>query len=92
LKPEQWGSLLVQENNQEGKACDKRRIIIIIIISTRKKVCIKRQQPVLSGATGIVMKSVRKNLEAITGETFDKFTTEDSYTWNITHNTESTAV
>jgi hypothetical protein len=32
LKPEQWGSLLVQENNQEGKACDKRRIIIIIII------------------------------------------------------------
>jgi hypothetical protein len=32
LKPERWGSLLVQENNQEGKACDKRRIIIIIII------------------------------------------------------------
>jgi hypothetical protein len=32
LKPEQWGSLLVQENNQGEKACDKRRIIIIIII------------------------------------------------------------
>ena len=25
LKPERWGSLLVQENYQEGKACDKRR-------------------------------------------------------------------
>jgi hypothetical protein len=33
LKPERWGSLLVQENNQEGKACDKRRIIIIIIMA-----------------------------------------------------------
>jgi hypothetical protein len=31
LKPEQWGSLLVEENNQEEKACDKRRITIIII-------------------------------------------------------------
>jgi len=27
-----------------------------------------------------------------TGKTFDIFTTKDSYTWNITHNTESTAV
>jgi hypothetical protein len=27
-----------------------------------------------------------------TRKTFDKFTTKDSYTWNITHNTESTAV
>ena len=26
-----------------------------------------------------------------TGKTFDRFTTKDSYTWNITHNTESTA-
>jgi len=51
LKPERWGSPLVQEKCREEKACDKRhpyRIIIIIII--------------------------------------------DSYTWNITHNTESTAV
>jgi hypothetical protein len=35
LKPERWGSLLVQEKYQEEKACDKRhpyRIIIIIII------------------------------------------------------------
>jgi hypothetical protein len=27
-----------------------------------------------------------------TRKKFDRFTTEDSYTWNITHNTESTAV
>ena len=27
-----------------------------------------------------------------TRRTFDRFTTKDSYTWNITHNTESTAV
>jgi hypothetical protein len=27
-----------------------------------------------------------------TRETFDRFTTKGSYTWNITHNTESTAV
>jgi hypothetical protein len=25
-------------------------------------------------------------------KTLDRFTTKDSYTWNITHNTESTAV
>jgi len=37
LKPEQWGSPLVQEKYQEEKARDKRhpyRIIIIIIIIT----------------------------------------------------------
>jgi hypothetical protein len=27
-----------------------------------------------------------------TRKTFDSFTAKDSYTWNITHNTESTAV
>ena len=48
--------------------------------------------PVIIGATGIVTRSLRKNLEAATGKTFDRFTTKDSYTWNITHNTESTAV
>jgi hypothetical protein len=37
LKPERWGSLLVQEKYQEEKACDKRhpyRIIIIITTTT----------------------------------------------------------
>ena len=34
------------------------------------------------------------NLEfgSCTRKTFDRFTTKDSYTWNITHNTESTAM
>jgi hypothetical protein len=36
LKPERWGSLLVQEKYREEQACDKRHpystIIIIIII------------------------------------------------------------
>jgi len=38
LKPERWGSLVVQEKYQEEKACDKRhpyRIIIILIDITR---------------------------------------------------------
>ena len=42
---------------------------------------------VIIGATGIVTRSLKKNLE-----TLDRFTTKDSYTWNITHNTESTAM
>jgi ribosomal protein L1 len=44
--------------------------------------------PIVIGATGIVTRSLKKNLEAV----LDRFTTKDSYTWNITHNTESTAV
>jgi len=48
--------------------------------------------PVIIGATGIVTKSLRINLEAVPEKTLDRFTTKDSYTWNITHNTESTAV
>ena len=39
LKPERWGSPLVQEKYQEERACDKRHpyriIIIIIMIITR---------------------------------------------------------
>ena len=37
-------------------------------------------------------KDSNRNLEAVPGKTLDRFTTKDSYTWNITHNTESTAV
>jgi len=49
LKPERWGSLLVQEKYQEEKACDKRHpyrittttiiIIIIIIMSSCSPYC-----------------------------------------------------
>ena len=48
--------------------------------------------PVIIGATGMVTRSLRENLEAVPGETFDRFTTKDSYTRNSTHNTESAAV
>jgi cobalamin biosynthesis protein CobT len=35
---------------------------------------------------------LKENFGSCTRITFDRFTTKDSYTWNITHNTESTAV
>ena len=48
--------------------------------------------PVKTGATGIVTGSLRKNLEAVLGKKLNRYITKDSYTWNITRNTESTAV
>jgi hypothetical protein len=35
---------------------------------------------------------LKENFARYTRKTFDRFATKDSYTWNITHNTESTAV
>jgi len=35
---------------------------------------------------------LKEKFGSCTGKTFDRFTTNDSCTWNITHNTESTAV
>jgi hypothetical protein len=48
--------------------------------------------PIVIGATGIVTRSLKKNLEAVPGKKLDRFTTTDSYTWNITYNMESSAV
>ena len=48
--------------------------------------------PVITGATGIVTRRVKEKFGNYTRKTLDRFTTKDSYTWNITHNTESTAV
>ena len=46
-------------------------------------------KPVIIGATGIVTRSLRKNLEAVPR----KYSIGSlQKTWNITHNTESTAV
>ena len=58
MKPERWGSLLVQENYQEEQACDKRHnnIIIIIIIMIIKR-----------GATRTISKSFRKYVSNIPG-------------------------
>jgi hypothetical protein len=47
--------------------------------------------PVRNGATGIVTKGF-KNFGSHTRKTFNTCTTKDSYTRNITHNIESTAV
>ena len=35
---------------------------------------------------------LREKFGNCNGKIFDRFTTKDSYTWNSTHNTESTAV
>jgi hypothetical protein len=35
---------------------------------------------------------LKEKFGSCTKKTFKSFTTKDSYTWNITHNTESTAV
>ena len=66
-----------------------------------KSLCIEIQRmwnlkcaitPVIIGATGIVMRSLKKNLEAVPGKHSIDSLQKDSYTWNIRHNTESTAV
>ena len=67
-------------------------MIIIIIIIQRMWNLKCTFIPVITGATGIVTRSLRKKFGNCTRKTFDRFTTKDSYTWNITHNTESTAV
>jgi hypothetical protein len=50
--------------------------------------------PVIIGATGIVTRRLRKNLEAVPGKhsVHSLQKTAIRSTWNITHNTESTAV
>ena len=66
-----------------------------------KSLCIEIQRmwnlkcriiPVITGTTGMVTRSLRKKFGSCTRKTFDRFTTKDSYTWNITQNTESTAL
>ena len=36
--------------------------------------------------------TLKEKFGSCTRKTFDRFTTKDGYTWNITRNTESTAV
>ena len=36
--------------------------------------------------------NLQEKIGICTRKTFDRFTTKDNYTWNITHNMESTAV
>jgi len=54
LKPERWGSPLVQEKYQEEKSCDKRhpyRIIIIAFVERENK-CV----PVITGPSESISK------------------------------------
>jgi hypothetical protein len=46
----------------------------------------------INGDTGIVKKSFKNMFGSHKRKTFNRFTTKDSYTWNVTHNTESAAV
>jgi hypothetical protein len=39
-----------------------------------------------------INEKLKEKFGSRTRKTFDRFTTKDSCTWNITHNTESTAV
>ena len=53
-------------------------------------------EPEMYGCTGINWSHWNSNEKlkegSCTRKTFDRFTTKDSYTWNITHSTETTAV
>jgi hypothetical protein len=40
----------------------------------------------------VIINELNEKFGSCTRKTFDRFTTIDSYAWNITHNTESTAV
>ena len=46
----------------------------------------------ITGDTGIGKKSFKNIFGSHTRKTFNRFTTKESSTWNITHNTESAAV
>jgi len=68
LKPERWGSPLVQEKYQEEKACDKRHpdliiiIIIIIITTTTSKQKAAQVIPIVISPTGVIPKSLSQSL------------------------------
>jgi hypothetical protein len=48
--------------------------------------------PIVIRTIRIVTRGLKKNLEAISEKKFDRFTTKERCTWNITHNTGSIAV
>jgi hypothetical protein len=47
--------------------------------------------PAVTGATGMVTTGLKETFRSHTGETFNRVATEGSCTWDIRHNTESTA-
>jgi len=89
LKPEQWGSPLVQEKYQEEKACDKRhpyRIIIIrtipyykadIIISDNEKGTCQFIDVAISGDRNMIKTEAQKILK------YKDLTKEIQRMWNV---------
>jgi hypothetical protein len=65
--------------------------IIIIFINIRIRETGIRSFQKLETMSEIFMQKKNNNKSCIR-KTFDRFATKDSYTWNITHSTESTAV
>ena len=65
-------------------------IIIIIIIIIRNLKC--TIVPVIIGATGIVTRSLRKNLETVPGKHSIDSLQKTDILRNFTHNTKNTAV
>ena len=81
---------MVQEKYQEEKACDKRhpyRIIIVVII-----IIISKGDTSNNCSHWNSNEKLKEKFGSCTRKTFGRFTTKDSYTRNITHNMESTAV
>ena len=64
-----------------GQTVDHERFLIIIIINTSN-----------NWSRWNSNEKPKEKFGSCTRKTFDRFITKDSYTWNITHNTESTAV
>jgi len=77
LKPERWGSPLVQEKYQEEKVCDRRHtysIIIIIIIIKGPCVLI---DVAISGERNVIKKEAEKILK------YKDLTIEIQRMWNV---------
>jgi hypothetical protein len=84
---------ILADRNVVQKEAEKKLKYESLCIEIQRMWNLKRTIiPVTIGATGIVTRSLRKNFGRYTRTTFDRFTTKDSYTWNITHNTEIIAV
>ena len=62
-------------------------VIIIIIIITQMYDCTSNNWSHWNSNV-----KLKEKFGNYTRKTLDRFNTKDSYTWNITHNTESTAM
>jgi len=103
LKPECWSSPLVQGERYRGeKACDKRQHNNNNNnnnnIQDRMYRDTTNVEPEMYDSTSNNWshwnsnEKLREKFGSYTRKTFDRFTTKDGDTWNITHNKESTAV